>query len=160
MKLEKLLDIEDVIKNNVDLGVEISSISSKSSESQEGAVFVALKGEVYNGNDFIEMALKTGAKCFITEDEEIYSKHKNGILVKDARSVLAKMWSNYFKNPDKDMKIIAITGTNGKTSTAFYLYKILEEAKVKCGLISTIEIRIGNRKIGTDFYPEISSDLT
>ena len=71
------------------------------------------------------------------------------ILVENSREALAKLWSNFYKNPSKNMKIIAITGTNGKTSTSYFLYNILKADKKSVGLISTIEILVNNKPIKT-----------
>ena len=92
---------------------------------KEWYVFVAIKGEKRNGNDYIEEAIKNGAVAIITEE---YADVSPKICVYDARKSLSLLWRNFYKNPAKRMKVIAITGTNGKTSTAYLLHSILNKA--------------------------------
>lgn len=151
MKLKQLIDKDDIQKSGVDLELEVASISSNTNQELNNRVFVALSGTKNDGNEYIEKVLKKGADAFVTDNKDFFEKFsKRGVLVKNARSTLAKMWSKFYNNPAKNMKIIAITGTNGKTSTAHFLYSILKESGIVCGLISTIEIKISKKLIHLD----------
>ena len=143
MKLFELFKDVKIKCNNVDLNIEIKGISSDSRCVKKGDVFVAIKGENRDGNNYIEEAIQNGAKVIISDQPSKFLKIPY-IYVNNAREALAKIWSAYYKNPTKDMKIIAITGTNGKTSSAYILYSILKSAKKSRGLISTIECLIND----------------
>lgn len=156
MKLRELLVGIEVIKIKARLDLCICNVSSDSKSITSSSLFIAIKGERRNGNDYIDNAVNNGAIAIITDDESVYEKTKSSILVKNARRTLSYVWSNYYKNPQKELKIIAITGTNGKTSTSYFLYNILKRANKSCGLISTIECLINDEKIETGGGSEAS----
>lgn len=110
--------------------------------------FVAIKGTKSDGHDFIAKALELGASAIVCE--ELPQELKDGVTyvrVADSQHALAVLASNFYDRPSRDLKLIGITGTNGKTSTATLLYKLFRSLGHKCGLISTVEIRISNRTI-------------
>lgn len=145
MKIEKLLDGVEIIKVCVDKETHICDIVSDSRNVGLGSVFVAIYGEKRDGNDYICNAMEHGAALIVSEKD--LAPNIPHIKVKNARQSLAVMCSNYYGNPTKDMKVIAVTGTNGKTSTAWFIYNILISAGKNCGLISTVGCMI-NRKEG------------
>ncbi|MBQ7352880.1 MAG: UDP-N-acetylmuramoyl-L-alanyl-D-glutamate--2,6-diaminopimelate ligase [Clostridia bacterium] len=147
MILADLIKDINVIDNMVDLNIEIHGIASDSRKVKKGYIFVAVKGENTNGNLYINDAIKNGAVAVVTDEKSEKNKY---ILVNNARMALSKMWSNYYDKPDKDINIIAITGTNGKTTTAYCLYRILRSKGIDCGLISTIECLINDEQINTN----------
>ena len=110
--------------------------------------FVAIKGTKSDGHDFIAKALELGATAIICE--KMPEELKDGVSyvrVKDSQHALAVLASNFHDHPSRDLKLVGITGTNGKTSTATLLYRLFRSLGHKCGLISTVEIRIGNKVI-------------
>lgn len=152
-----------ILQSELNFNKEVDGVISNGNSKAQNKVFVAIKGLKHDGNEYIEKVLKNGAYAFVTDSEEYYIKYKGrGVLVQNARSALSIMWSNYFGNPSKQMKMIAVTGTNGKTSTAYYIYNILKESNITCGLISTIEIKISNKKldIEEESYKKISTMTT
>ena len=156
MTLYELLDGVNIVSSKVDLNTEISKPFSDSRKATQNGLFVAIKGESRNGNDYINDALNGGACCAITDDEIVYSKCEKTILVINARHSLSYIWHNFYQKPTKSLNIIAITGTNGKTSCAYYLYNILRCAGEKCGLISTIECLINGVPFLTGGGSEVS----
>ena len=156
MRLSELLQGVEIKKSNSDLNTYICKIASDSRKIRNNYVFVAINGETRNGNDYIENAKSNGAVVIITDDELSYGKHKSCVLVGNARFALAKMWSNYYGNPSKNIKTIAITGTNGKTSSAYYLYNVLKAANKKRGLISTVECLINDKKLDINGGTEVT----
>jgi UDP-N-acetylmuramoyl-L-alanyl-D-glutamate--2,6-diaminopimelate ligase len=110
--------------------------------------FVAVKGTKSDGHAFIPQAIEQGATAIICE--VLPEQLKDGVAyvrVADAQHALAVMACNFYDEPSKELKLVGITGTNGKTSVATLLYKLYRSLGFKCGLISTVEIRVGNRTI-------------
>ena len=161
-----LYDLIKTVKikcSKVNLNTEIKGIASDSRKIKSGYAFVAINGDKRDGNDYIEEAIKNGASVIVTDNKNLYCNFPT-VHVENARESLSLMWNEYYENPTKNMKIIAITGTNGKTSCAYLLYSILRKARKKCGLISTIECLINdkNHKIEkkgavSDIYAEMTT---
>lgn len=163
MRLSELLKGIDILQSSMELTEEISGIFSDSRIVKSGGAFVAIHGENRDGNDYINEAFIKGASCIITDDYKSFTMNKKCILVSDSRKALAYMWNNYYGNPTSNMKIIAITGTNGKTSCAHYIYKILQTAGKKRGIISTIGCLINDASYeigGGSEVTDISSAMT
>jgi UDP-N-acetylmuramoyl-L-alanyl-D-glutamate--2,6-diaminopimelate ligase len=147
MRLKKILKSLKIIDSNVDFDTEIENITSDSRKISNGSLFVAIKGTKRDGNLYIYEALNNGAKVIVTENKEYCVKEIPYILVESARGALSLMLSAFYGNPTIGKKVIAITGTNGKTSTAYFLYSILRKAKKNVGLISTIECLVNEQRI-------------
>lgn len=112
------------------------NIKSDSRKVREGDIFVALKGISSNGDEYVESAIENGASKIITETSNTYSVET--IKVEDSRNYLVNcLKDNYGKYLD-EMNIIGITGTNGKTTTAYLIYQMLNKLNIKCGYIGTI----------------------
>ena len=110
--------------------------------------FVATRGTQVDGHAFIATAIENGASAIICE--VLPAELKDGVTyvrVVDATATLGIMAANFFDHPSKQLKLIGITGTNGKTSTATLLFRLFRTLGHKCGLISTVEMRIGQRSI-------------
>ncbi|HHD2754036.1 TPA: UDP-N-acetylmuramoyl-L-alanyl-D-glutamate--2,6-diaminopimelate ligase [Clostridium perfringens] len=138
------LDYE-VIKGNEES--KIQNIRYDNRKIEQGDIFVCVKGFKVDGHSFIGDAVKKGAKAIIVQEDVSVPEDITIIKVKDTRKALALMSSNYFGNPKDKLKIIGITGTNGKTTSAFMIKSILEKAGYKTGLIGTIANYIGNKKV-------------
>jgi len=138
-----------VIQGEVD--VDINKINYDSRKVENLDIFVCIKGYATDGHKYIDKAIENGAKVIVIQDSvEIKDKNISVIKCADTRKALALMGSNYYDNPSSKMKIIGITGTNGKTTTAFMIKDILEANNKKVGLIGTIANYIGNEKINTE----------
>ncbi|EOU2125922.1 UDP-N-acetylmuramoyl-L-alanyl-D-glutamate--2,6-diaminopimelate ligase [Clostridium perfringens] len=142
--LLKGLDYE-VIKGNEESKVQ--NIRYDNRKIEQGDSFVCVKGFKVDGHSFIGDAIKKGAKTLIVQEDVSVQEDITIIKVRDTRKALAIMSSNYFGNPKDKLKIIGITGTNGKTTSAFIIKSILEKAGFMTGLIGTIANYIGNRKV-------------
>ncbi|MGM9645702.1 MAG: UDP-N-acetylmuramoyl-L-alanyl-D-glutamate--2,6-diaminopimelate ligase [Eubacteriales bacterium] len=161
MKLKELLKGVKVITSCADTDTEISKVVSDSRKSVKDCVFVAICGGKRDGNDYACEAIKKGAAAIVSEKN--ITGIKNLVVVENARSALAIMQSNYYGNPAKDMRVIAVTGTNGKTSVSYFIYNILTTAEKRCGLISTVETLINGEKMdfgGGGAVTDISSAMT
>jgi UDP-N-acetylmuramoyl-L-alanyl-D-glutamate--2,6-diaminopimelate ligase len=110
--------------------------------------FVAIKGTQSDGHDFIPMAVAQGASAIICE--KLPRERQPGITyvrVTDAPQALAMMADNFFDHPSRELRLVGVTGTNGKTSVATLLHRLFTALGHKCGLISTVELRIGRETL-------------
>ncbi|MBR5022962.1 MAG: UDP-N-acetylmuramoyl-L-alanyl-D-glutamate--2,6-diaminopimelate ligase [Oscillospiraceae bacterium] len=149
MKLEKLLSDVKVLKGNVSLSMDITEVVYDSRKVTPGCMFVAITGFATDGNKYIPMALEKGAAVVVTaKPQEAEIPH---IQVENDRLALAQIGANFYDHPGKAMKLIGITGTNGKTSSTLLLKHVLEQVLgAKVGLMGTMENMIGNVSIPTE----------
>lgn len=136
VRLRSVLGTTDSIVK--DIQIDSRMVSS-------GSVFVAIHGEKADGHDFIEKAIASGAKNIVCEVLPInLEKEINYFLVNDTHEAVAYMANNYFDNPSKRLKLIGVTGTNGKTTIVTVLFKLFTQLGYKCGLISTVQNQIAD----------------
>lgn len=140
MKLRELLkDVTyELVQGNLD--IEISDITYKSNDIGEDFAFVALKGFRVDGHNYIEDALKKGAKCIILEDNVDIADDVTVVKLEDTRVDLSKISRTLFDYPDKEITTIAITGTKGKTTTSSMIRRVLNDNGMECGLIGTMGV--------------------
>mgnify|MGYP005850786695 FL=1 len=127
--------------------VTISKIEFDSRKIELNDVFVAIIGTLSDGHDYIEKALSLGAIAIICE--EFPSVIVNGVTyikVKDANEALAFIAANYHENPSEDIRLVGVTGTNGKTTIASLLYQLFKKAGYKVGLLSTVKIMVDEQE--------------
>ena len=107
-------------------------------------MFVALRGEKNDGHDFIAQAIEKGASVIVTERER---NHPRGtfLVVEDTRAALADLSAVFYRYPARKLKLAAVTGTNGKTTTSFLIKHICDTGGLRCGLIGTVRYEIGQR---------------
>jgi UDP-N-acetylmuramoyl-L-alanyl-D-glutamate--2,6-diaminopimelate ligase len=144
MKLDALLSQIATIKVDGPRDREITGLAYDSRRVKPGSLFIALKGEKVDGAAFVEKAVAAGAEAVISEQAEFKTRATN-ITVADARVALADLAAAFFQHPARALKIAAVTGTNGKTTTAFLIKHICEVAQLRCGLIGTVRYEIGDR---------------
>lgn len=147
MKLGKLLErLEyEIIQGTKE--IEITKVVDHSKDACIDAVFVCITGMLADGCDYIEEAVQRGAAAVVVEKEVIVPKGVTVIRVQDTRKALAKVAAAFYGYPSEKLRVIGVTGTKGKTTTAYMIYKILTEAGYKTGIIGTIEVRTGRRQI-------------
>ncbi|MBO5355136.1 MAG: UDP-N-acetylmuramoyl-L-alanyl-D-glutamate--2,6-diaminopimelate ligase [Clostridia bacterium] len=121
---------------------EITGISSDSRTVKGGNLFVAIQGLSHDGGRFVGQALERGAAFVICER---CLEGVEALVVENARAALARLFDAWYGHPAKELSLIGITGTNGKTSTAAMLYAILRQCGFPCGLIGTVECRLNDR---------------
>ncbi len=148
MELQDILYSCGVIETKGMLNVPINHIAFDSRSVTTDTAFVATKGTRVDGHTYIGQAIKEGATAIICGQfpEEIHPEITY-ILVKNPSFALGMMASNFYGNPSKKLKLVGITGTNGKTTTATLLYNLFMHLGYQCGLISTISCRIGNAEL-------------
>src|SRR5262245_41372206 len=141
MQLSSLLKNVEIDGDLEPRDLEIMGIAYDSRQVREGELFVALAGTKTNGNRFTEQARSRGAAAILSEAPAPQGFAKPWIQVKNGRKALAVASSNFFGNPTERLQLIGITGTNGKTSTAYLIESILKASGEPAGLISTIVYR-------------------
>ena len=152
MELKKvLLGLKD-LKAKGNLDIDITGLESNSKNIKPGYMFIAIKGFSVDGHEFINDAIKAGAKAVIVQEGcDLKSIRLPAdvtlIMAKDTREALAICSCNFYENPSKKFKLIGVTGTKGKTTTTFMIKEILEKAGYKVGLIGTIATYINGKMI-------------
>lgn len=157
MKLRDILKGIDVIECSADLNMEILGVECDSRKAEDNTLFVAIRGFETDGNKYIASAKAAGATAFITDSKKAYKQ--GGILVDDARRALAVASKNFYGNPTENIKVIGITGTNGKTTVTYLIKHVLEKNGAVCGLIGTNKNMIGNEVIETERTTPESNEL-
>ena len=127
MKLEKLLQGIEVLSATAELGMEIAHVRYDSRMVEEGDVFVAVSGYAVDGHKFIPSVVEKGAAVVICE--RVPEVEIPYVLVADSRRCLAALGANLYGHPTEKMTMVAVTGTNGKTTTTYLLKAILEKAR-------------------------------
>lgn len=145
LKLRNKLNFLTEIINN---DCTVSNISFDSRTVEENYAFIAIKGTKTDGHNYIEQVIEKGAKLIVCETlpEKINSK-TSYLVVKDSSYALGIIASEFYDNPSKKLKLIGVTGTNGKTTIATSLYELTQKLGYKSGLISTIKVLIDRKKI-------------
>ncbi|MDO4544154.1 MAG: UDP-N-acetylmuramoyl-L-alanyl-D-glutamate--2,6-diaminopimelate ligase [Clostridia bacterium] len=137
--------------------VEISSVEYNSRHVQRGALFGCIVGLVSDGHNFAKQAVDKGAVALICQRPLDIAVPQ--LIVEDARTALAEAAACFYEHPEREMCMLAVTGTNGKTSTTYMVKAIAESAGMKVGLIGTIVNMIGNERIDTARTTPESVDL-
>ena len=158
MQLKALLSKISTVMTIGPVDREIASICYDSRRVQKNALFVALRGEKTDGNAFIETAIDRGAVAVLT-DEEQPQRGATLIVVKNARQALADLAAEFYGRPSLGLKVAGITGTNGKTTTAFLLKHLCDAVQLRAGLIGTIRYEIGDRILPASRTTPESLDL-
>jgi len=144
---------------------QISGVEYNSRNVMQDSVFVAIKGFNTNGHQFIQEALNKNAAAIVVEDNDsfpdsiITGSNAVKILVSDTRKALAEISNLFYGEPSKKINLIGITGTNGKTTTAYLIKNIFETAGNRVGLVGTIMNYIGKEKIESKLTTPESRDL-
>jgi len=152
MKLKDVLKNIDLIEARGDIEVDITNITSDSRNIKIGGLFFAINGYTVDGTKYISYAVENGAVAVVIENTTDLSSLKipentTIIIVKNIRYCLAICSCNLYDNPSKKLKLIGVTGTKGKTTSTYMIKSILEKAGHKVGLIGSIAIYIGDKKL-------------
>ncbi|MET3697486.1 UDP-N-acetylmuramoylalanyl-D-glutamate--2,6-diaminopimelate ligase [Bacillus oleivorans] len=148
MLLQNLIadSIADVIASpNID-DIKITGITDNSKDTKEGYLFVAVKGYSSDGHEYIEEAIRKGARAVIGEKPMVYLAVPY-IQVSNSRRILGAVAKQFYKDPSSQKIMIGVTGTNGKTTISYMLRQILEENGVSCSVIGTIQYMINGETI-------------
>ncbi len=122
----------------------VDAIAYDSRRVRANSIFVALPGEKSDGNRFVDQAIEKGATVIVT-DTELRNPRATTVQVENTRTALADLAAAFHQHPMRRLKLAAVTGTNGKTTTTFLIKHICENARMRCGLIGTVRYEIGER---------------
>ncbi len=141
MKLDQLIEGLELIEVKGTTSSEINGIAYSSLKVKPGFLFVAIRGLKADGHNFIEEAVSKGARAVVTEAAEPDGKGATRLVVNDSRRALALLATRFYGNPSEGIKLIGITGTNGKTTTAYLIESILKQDAYRVGVIGTVKHR-------------------
>lgn len=160
MILKELIKNLKYIKLIGNENIEISNLTIDSRKVKKGSMYGAIKGFNVDGHKFIKNCIENGASLIVCEDLEDFCIDDNVAIlqVENTRKALAIIAKNFYNNPTKNINLIGVTGTNGKTSTTYFLEQILLEYKKTVGIIGTIEIRENGKKMEFDFSTSTTPD--
>ncbi len=140
MKLSSLLlgvKTQDVYEER-----DIERVTQRDTDNLKNSLFICVDGNRVDGHSLAKNVLEKGALAVVTDRDLGLSQQ---IIVEDTRKAFSQIAANFYGNAHKELKIIGITGTNGKTSTCFYIKQILEHLGISCGIIGTVKNSIGER---------------
>ena len=149
--------VEELHAGMPERDVEINDIAYDSRRVKPGALFCCLRGEKTDGHRFAGQAVEKGAAALICEERLPLDVPQ--IIVADGREAMARSAACFFDHPERKMTMLAVTGTNGKTSTTYMVKAVAEEAGLKVGLIGTIHNLIGDEVVETERTTPESADL-
>ncbi len=165
MRWDDVLATVNVVGRAGATGADTSGVQYDSRRVSAGDIFVAVRGGTTDGNRFIRQALERGAAGIVTDSREVFTELQRDspdvpvALVEQGRRALAEVSSAVFRRPQDKLKLSAITGTNGKTTTAFLLEQMLASVGRKCVLVGTIETHVAGEVRASEHTTPESRDL-
>lgn len=154
MKLSELL--KNVKTDSIYTDCEVSDITDKSNEITKACVFVCIKGNHFDGHSVAKQAEEMGAAAIIAEHD---TGVKNQIIVKNTRDAYSRICAAFYGNPAEKLKLIGVTGTNGKTTTTFLIKNIFDKLSIKSGLIGTVKNITGDKEYASSLTTPDSKEL-
>lgn len=146
MILSELLQGIDPVKIKGDPNHEIKGIHYDSRKIKPGFIFVCISGMKTDGHLYIKEAVNNGASAVIAEKESFYIEGVTFVYVNDSRKVMPLIAANFYHQPSKELRVIGVTGTNGKTTVTHLIKAILEEKGEKTAIIGTLYAKVGDRQ--------------
>ena len=128
-------------------GIDIRGLAYDSRQVKPGDVFIALKGLKAAGADFAADAIRRGAVAVVADRPADADVAVPWVIVQDARAAMAALAAEFYGHPSRSMQVVGITGTNGKTTTAYLLRAVFESAGKKCGLLGTVSYSVGDQEL-------------
>ena len=157
MQLNDLLSRIPVIEIHGNHNREVSDLVFDSRKVAKDSLYIAIRGTLADGHSFIASSIEKGAKTVVCEEfPENLDENVTYVKVKDSSKTLGRLASNFYGNPSENLKLIGVTGTNGKTSVSTLLFDVFKNLGYDSALLSTVEIRIGEKIIpATHTTPDV-----
>jgi UDP-N-acetylmuramoyl-L-alanyl-D-glutamate--2,6-diaminopimelate ligase len=160
MKFSELISGSSYGADNVRAGgIDVTGIAYDSRKIKPGNIFFAIKGLKDDGNKFIEPAINKGAKIIFTEEEIPAAADAEIIKVSNIRKLMAELSGKYYFDNSSKLRLIGVTGTNGKTTTSYLIKNFLQDGGYRTGLIGTIDYQIGESKQSSSLTTPDSVEL-
>jgi UDP-N-acetylmuramoyl-L-alanyl-D-glutamate--2,6-diaminopimelate ligase len=149
------------VSGETGIQVDIKSIHYRAQDIKPGGLFVAIPGHAVDGHDYIDEALDRGASVILAQKPVSLNRNRKGtiVVVENTRAALSEIAARFYGNPTQKLHIVGITGTNGKTTTAYLLESILNAAGTTVGVIGTINYRYGGKTFANPVTTPESLDL-
>ncbi len=141
MDLRELITAAEVTSTRGEPAAEIESLAYDSRKVRPGTLFFCVPGEKADGHEFAAGAVRAGAAALVVERELDLDVAQ--VIVPSARAAMAPLAARFWRDPTRELRVVGVTGTNGKTTTAFLIREVLETAGVRCGLLGTVRQVIG-----------------
>ncbi|MGE5633004.1 MAG: UDP-N-acetylmuramoyl-L-alanyl-D-glutamate--2,6-diaminopimelate ligase [Caulobacteraceae bacterium] len=158
MKLTELLKGVEVLSHEGNLNVEISGVIYDSRKARKGNLFICISGYAQDGHKYIHDAVERGAAAVLVE-KDVEIEGITVVKVKSTREAMPVLAYNFYENPTDSLRLIGITGTNGKTTTTYLIKSIMEANKRQTGLLGTISTQIGDKVVASARTTPESLDL-
>ena len=136
----------------------LSTVVIDSRKAREGSLFICLSGLAFDGHDYILPAVEAGAAAVLVEKECFAPEGVSVVMVKNTRSAMSLLAANFHGNPAKKLRLIGVTGTNGKTTTTHFINEILANCGRKTGLIGTVGAKISGKAMDFNFTTSTTPD--
>lgn len=147
-ELKDILYKVHITSTSGSMNVEVKGVCFDSRKAQPGSLFIAVKGTQSDGHAFIDKAISGGAVAVVAEKlPDTLSEHVTYVAVKDSTKALGVVVGNYYDNPSSKLKLIGVTGTNGKTTVVTLLFKLFTSLGYRCGMLSTVVNKIVDKEI-------------
>jgi UDP-N-acetylmuramoyl-L-alanyl-D-glutamate--2,6-diaminopimelate ligase len=165
MRWQQALQALNTLATSGRTDIHVLGVQYDSRRIHAGDVFVAMKGESSNGNNFIHNAIRSGAVAVVTDSRKFFHRFQEAqpelalALVASGRRALAQLAAELYRHPERDLALSAVTGTNGKTTTTFLLEQLLQSVGRKDVLIGTVETRIANQVRPSEHTTPESRDI-
>ena len=143
LKSRGLMRADDALPAAAAVGA-VTGVACDSRAVTPGQVFVALKGQYADGTAFAHQAIERGAAAVVSEQPAPEGVQLPWAIVEDARLALAVLAAAFYRDPSREMRVIGITGTNGKTTTAYLIAAMFDAAQIRCGILGTVGYRVGD----------------
>jgi UDP-N-acetylmuramoyl-L-alanyl-D-glutamate--2,6-diaminopimelate ligase len=147
MRLREFLSLKEVEEAEGDLDQEVTGLTYDSRHMSVGEIFFAISGEKFDGHEFIPQALQSGAAGVVVARKETWPQGTTWIRTKDVRRTMGLWGAHFYGRPSRRMKLVGVTGTNGKTTVTYLVESILSAAGLKPGVIGTINYRYRGRQV-------------
>ncbi|MCW5909743.1 MAG: UDP-N-acetylmuramoyl-L-alanyl-D-glutamate--2,6-diaminopimelate ligase, partial [Cyclobacteriaceae bacterium] len=148
VELKDILYKVHITATSGNMNVEVKGIAFDSRKVQAGFLFVAVKGTQSDGHSFIEKAIASGAIAVVCQKlPDTISERVTYVTVKDSSKALGVIAANFYGNPSSKIKLVGVTGTNGKTTVATLLFKLFLSLGYRCGMLSTVVNKIVDKEI-------------
>ena len=144
MRISELMQGIDYHFQKGTLETEVTGIAYDSRQVKPGYIFICIPGLITDGHKFAGQAIANGALAIIAEKDIDIPEGITLLIVTDCRKTLALISSNFYRQPSAELRVVGVTGTNGKTTTTHLIQAILEEAGKKAGIMGTLYARIYN----------------